>query len=258
MNALLSGHEATPFARQLRGALVAALARAGDPTRAAAQKAYMKSTMDCHGVAMAEVKKIAKEVAKKHPPKTTEQWQEACLYVWHAAEKREERYFCEEWTGLAIARAWQVPALMPMYEDMIVSGAWWDLVDWLAAHRVGTLLLKYRAVLAPVLRAWSTDDNIWKRRTAILSQIRHKADTDFAFLQAVIEPSLEVAEGGRARPGGSDLRQRTAMDDFFLRKAIGWALREYGAVDGDAVRAWVKENEARLSGLSRREALKHL
>ena len=247
--------EASPFAQTLRTELVAALSRAGDPAKAVQQKAYMKSTMDYHGVAMVEVKRIATALAKKHPPKTTEQWQEACLHIWRAAKKREERYFCEVWTGQSAARAWQVPGLVPMYEDMIVSGAWWDLVDWLAAHRMGTLLLKHRDAIAPVLRAWSTDDNIWKRRTAILSQLRHKGETDFAFLVEVIEPSLEVSVGARQRPAGAIAR--SATDDFFLRKAIGWALREHVRSDRAAVVSWVKANEARLSGLSRREALKH-
>jgi 3-methyladenine DNA glycosylase AlkD len=235
--------------RAVQRALRTAFAAAGSPERAAAQQAYMKSAMPFFGVPMAEVKRIAKEIAKQHPPKTPESWQHTCLRVWREAEHREERYFCETWSGLTLAKKWQTPSLMPMYEEMIVSGAWWDLVDWLAAHRVGGLLARHRAEVAPVLRRWSIDDNLWRRRTAILSQLRHKGDTDFGFLVDVITPSLEPSIAGT---------QRTATEKFFLRKAIGWALRAHSDVDADAVAEWVAEQGDALSGLSRREALKHL
>ena len=86
---------------------------------------------------------------------------------------------------------------------------------------------------------WSRDENMWKRRSAILCQIKAKAATDLDLLYACIEPSLDSTE-------------------FFLRKAIGWALREYGWTDPAEVRRYVAANEARLSGLSRREALKNI
>jgi hypothetical protein len=120
-------------------------------------------------------------------------------------------------------------------------------VDWLAAHRVGGLLATHRSQVAPVLRRWSVDENLWRRRAAIISQLRHKGDTDFAFLTEVIRPSLEPSIAGT---------QRNATEKFFLRKAIGWALRAYS--DADAVAEWVAEQGDALSGLSRREALKHL
>ena len=81
--------------------------------------------------------------------------------------------------------------------------------------------------------------NIWKRRSAILIQLKAKEQTDLDFLYACIEPSLDSKE-------------------FFLRKAIGWALRQYAWTDPVEVRRYVVANEARLSGLSRREALKNL
>lgn len=235
--------------RDVQRALRIAFAAAGSPERAAAQQAYMKSAMPFFGVPKAEVQNISKTIAKQNPPKTSESWQHTCLLVWREARHREELYFCETYTGLTLAKKWQTPSLMPMYEEMIVSGAWWDLVDWLAAHRVGGLLASHRTEVAPVLRRWSVDDNLWRRRTSIISQLRHKADTDFGFLKDVITPSLEPAIAGT---------QRNATEKFFLRKAIGWALRAYAYVDADAVAEWVAEQGDALSGLSRREALKHL
>jgi 3-methyladenine DNA glycosylase AlkD len=225
-------------ASALRAELISAFTFAGDPERARQQQAYMKSTMPCFGVPMAEVKRISKELSRRHQPSTVEDFQRVALDVWHAAQHREERYFCETWTGMTTAKRWQTPALLPMYEEMIVTGAWWDLVDWLAVHRVGDILLKHRAETRSVLNTFAHDDNLWKRRTAILSQNKHRQATDFQWLCAVIMPSIDSSE-------------------FFLRKAIGWALREYADVDAAAVLAFVATHKDRLSGLSKREALKH-
>lgn len=222
----------------LQQELRAALKQAGSPHRAVEQKLYMKSTMDFYGVPMPGVRQISKELAAKHSPATVEQWRDAGLLIWRGAEKREERYFCDTWTGLRVAKPWQTPDVISMYEEMIVTGAWWDLVDGIATHRIGDLLLRHRAAVAPTLRAWSVGDDLWKRRTAILSQNRHKQATDFAFLQEMMAPSLSSTE-------------------FFLRKAIGWALRDYAKVDANAVYVYVAAHKDQLSGLSKREALKH-
>lgn len=222
----------------LRAELIAAFQRAGDPERAAQQQRYMKSSMPYFGVPMDDVKRISKAVTRAHPPANVDAFERTTLEVWRAAEHREERYFCETWTGMT-TKHWQTPALLPMYTEMIVTGAWWDLVDWLAIHRVGGLLLTHRQAMKPALEAFAHDDNMWKRRTAILSQNRHKEATDFAWLCAVITPSID-------------------SDEFFLRKAIGWALREYAAIDPTAVLAFVATHKDRLSGLSKREALKHV
>ena len=87
--------------------------------------------------------------------------------------------------------------------------------------------------------AWSAADDMWKRRSAIMCQLRAADRTDRDFLYACIEPSLTSKE-------------------FFLRKAIGWALRQYARTDPTEVRRYVEENAGRLSPLSRREALKHI
>ncbi len=227
-----------PQARALRHELVAALGAAGNPHRAVEQKLYMKSAMDFHGVPKPTVQKISQELSTKYAPTSMAQWQATALFLWRNTEKREERYFVDVWTGLRVAKPWQIPSTINMYEEMIATGAWWDLVDPIATHRIGTLLLNHRPALAPVLLAWSVDDDFWKRRTAILSQNRHKERTDFGFLAAVIEPSLDSKE-------------------FFLRKAIGWALREHAKTDAAAVVDYVVAHKDRLSGLSKREALKH-
>jgi 3-methyladenine DNA glycosylase AlkD len=122
---------------------------------------------------------------------------------------------------------------------MIVDGAWWDHVDAIVTQRFWPILQSDRDAMKTAMLAWSRDDNMWKRRSAILCQIKAKAATDLDFLYACIEPNLDSTE-------------------FFLRKAIGWALRQYAWTDPAEVKRYVAANETRLSGLSRREALKNI
>lgn len=93
--------------------------------------------------------------------------------------------------------------------------------------------------MKPLMRRWSTDANLWKRRVSIICQLKFKRETDLNLLYANIEPNL----GDR---------------DFFIRKAIGWALRQYAWTDPVEVARYVRENERRMSALSRREALKNI
>jgi 3-methyladenine DNA glycosylase AlkD len=124
-----------------------------------------------------------------------------------------------------------------------VTGAWWDLVDAIATRHVGDVLARFRPEVTPLLRTWAQDDDLWLRRTAVLAQLKHKDQTDTELLREVLEANLEGSLHGR---------------DFFIRKALGWALREHARTDPDWVRAFVAAHEDRLSGLTRREALKHL
>jgi 3-methyladenine DNA glycosylase AlkD len=121
---------------------------------------------------------------------------------------------------------------------MIVTGAWWDFVDEIAPRFVGPLRISYPDTVTPLLRDWATDADRWRRRSSVICQIGAKADTDLALLAYAIEANV-------------------ADRDFFLRKAIGWALRHHARTDPDWVRAFVDAHPD-LSGLSRREALKHL
>jgi 3-methyladenine DNA glycosylase AlkD len=128
---------------------------------------------------------------------------------------------------------------LPMYEEMITTGAWWDYVDAIASHRLGPLLRRFPREMRREMLAWSRGDDLWKRRSAILCQLTFKKDTDLDLLYACIEPSLDSKE-------------------FFLRKAIGWALRQYAWTDPAEVKRYVRAHAAALSGLSRREALKNV
>lgn len=219
--------------------LRAAFQEAADPTRAAAMQAYMKSAMPYHGVPLPTVRALCKAGFAEVPLPSAEAWQGLALALWRAAAFREERYAAIILTGDRRARAFQAPATLPMYEEMIVGGAWWDYVDEIATHRLGSLLARHPAPIRAAMLAWSRSDDLWKRRSSIICQTTRKADTDVDLLYACIEASL----GSR---------------EFFLRKAIGWALRQYARTDPEEVRRYVAANHDRLSPLSRREALRRI
>ena len=223
----------------LRADLVARLTAAGDPARAEGQQRYMKSELPFHGVRVPEVRRLIKAVIRDHPLADPGAWEETVLGIWREATHREQRYGAVELAYARPYRQWLRPDRLAMLEEMVVTGAWWDYVDHLAGKHMGHLLATHPAEIRPVLLAWAEDEDIWRRRTAILAQLKFKDRTDQDLLFALIEPSIERKE-------------------FFLRKAIGWALREYSKTRPRVVTRYVVANRNRLSPLSRREAMKAL
>jgi 3-methyladenine DNA glycosylase AlkD len=219
--------------------LRAALREVADPARAPAMQAYMKSSMPYHGVPTPALRTLCKRVFADVALPTAEEWRRQVLAIWQGAEFREERYAAIDLAGIRRAAPFQTLAALPMYEEMIVSGAWWDYVDAIASHRIGLLLRRFPDQMKPIMREWSLSDDLWKRRTSIICQLGFKAETDLELLYACIEPSLSSRE-------------------FFLRKAIGWALRQHAWTDSAEVVRYVSANQDRLSPLSRREALKNV
>jgi 3-methyladenine DNA glycosylase AlkD len=222
----------------LAAAMRSRLAAAANPERAPGMQTYMKSEMPYRGVSAPEMRAIAKRVIAEHPLSSCDEWRAAILELWRGAQFREERYAAMELIAHRGHRDCRTPEVLPMYEELITTGAWWDYVDEVA-HHVAELLRKYPDEMRPVMRAWSTDENLWKRRVSIICQISFKKDTDLELLYATIEPNV-------------------AERNFFIRKAIGWALRAYAWTDPKEVARYVAANESRLSGLSRREALKNI
>jgi len=202
-------------------------------------QAYMKSAMPYLGVSAVPLRAVGKRVFDAHPLPDAETWRNQCLAIWRGARYREEWYAAIELTGHRYYREFQTRATLPMYEEMIVTGAWWDVVDSIASHRLGALLRTDRAFMRRKMLQWSRGPDMWKRRGSILCQLAFKEDTDLALLFACIDPSLGSSE-------------------FFLRKAIGWALRQYAWTGPGEVRRYVRQHESRLSPLSRREALKNI
>lgn len=219
------------------------IAEAGDPERAPGMQAYMKSTMPFRGVSAVPLRRICRTVLDAHGLPDRATWERAVRALWDDASYREERYAAIALSGHRRYRDFQDAATLDLYRHLVVTGAWWDLVDDIAVHRVGPVLRSDPATVTPVMRAWARDDDLWLRRTAVLCQLASKTATDTALLADVLAANLEGSPHGR---------------EFFIRKAVGWALREYAKTDPDWVLAFVAEHDADLSGLTRREALKHL
>lgn len=227
------------------------LSALGDPDRAVAQQKYMKSAMPYRGVTSGELRAFLRPLLRDPTLQMTSraQWEATVLTLWDGAQFREERYAATALLGARHYRPWCDPELLPLLRHLIVTGAWWDHVDDLASHHVGPILLRHRAVVTPIMREWMVGDDLWLRRTAIIGQLTHKQDTDLALLSDAIEANLETDNSGERTAYGST---------FWIRKAIGWALRQHGRTDPDWVRNFVAAHADRMSGLSRREALKHL
>jgi 3-methyladenine DNA glycosylase AlkD len=206
------------------------LAARADPAKAPEMQAYMKSEMPFLGVQKPGRREVARIVFPAYPLDGFEAWRDTVLRLWREATYREERYLAIALARDGRYRSHRSAAALPMYEELIVTGAWWDFVDEVAIRLVGELELGF-------LRSWAIDADMWKRRTAIIAQIARKDGTDAQLLFDCIEPN----RGDR---------------EFFIRKGIGWALREYSKVDPDAVERYCDTHE--LSPLSRREALRIL
>jgi 3-methyladenine DNA glycosylase AlkD len=216
-----------------------ALLAGADPSKAAGMKAYMKSSMPYLGVSAVPLRALCKRIFGAHPVEDSATWQRDVLDLWRNASYREERYCALELAGDKRAKPFHGMAILPMVQEMITTGAWWDYVDGLASHRLGTMLEREPKPMKETMLAWSTSENMWMRRSSILCQLRFGERTDLDLLYACIEPSL-------------------ASKEFFLRKAIGWALRQYAWTDPKEVKRYVKAHEDELSGLSKREALKNV
>jgi 3-methyladenine DNA glycosylase AlkD len=223
----------------LVGALRDGLARLADPEKAPGMQAYMKSKLPYLGVTAPVQNRLFRSVFASHPLASFEQWYATILTLWREAEHREERYAAIALSGDHLYRSYHTLDALPLYEEMIVTGAWWDFVDGLASHQVGDLLRSYPEVMRGTMLAWSRDPDLWKRRSAILCQLGFKSSTDEELLFDCILANL-------------------AERQFFIRKAIGWALREYAKTGPDSVRHFLDEHRSELSPLSRREAEKHL
>ena len=214
-------------------ALRPALAEAAAPDKAEGMAAYMKSAMPFLGVPSPTVRKTVRTLAKTHPFKDVDQLHATVTLLWQGAGFREERYAAIMLTDSRLARGEM--GLLPFYAVVVETGQWWDFIDSVAPRLWG-LLHKHRESVDPLLREWSMHPNFWFRRAAIISQLPAKNETDTQLLTDILAVNLPDRE-------------------FFIRKAIGWALRQYARTDPNWVRSYVAGHQGQLSSLSRREAL---
>jgi 3-methyladenine DNA glycosylase AlkD len=226
---------------RLLDALRASFAAHADPASAPAMQAYMKSALPFHGIAAPLRRELAAAAVRAHPLPDSVALADAMRTLWRGARYREERYAAMELARTGVHARLFDASLLPVYEEMIVSGAWWDYCDDISGTALARLLREQPRTMKPLLQRWARGDDLWLRRAAMLCQRRMKEGFDAELFYACILPSI-----GNGR----------FADEFFIRKGIGWALRERSYAAPDEVRAFLREYDAQLAPLTRREAMK--
>jgi len=224
---------------ELVRAIRCGLSELGDPERALAQQRYMKSEIPFRGVTLPQLRGLLRPLLRNWQPVSRPSWKATVLELWDNVAYREERYAALTIAEHKTARQWLDVKSVPLFRHLIVTGAWWDHVDEVAQHLLGVALADHRSDLTPVVYEWATDGELWVRRAAVVCQVGHRDVLDEGLLRHVVEANIDDTS-------------------FWLRKAIGWALRDYARVNPNWVRAEVVRLGGRLSGFSRREAMKHL
>lgn len=222
----------TRYAAEAVERIVAALSAGRDAKRAAAMSAYMRGQFPFLGVQTSE-RRALHRAALRGMPAPSEADLASFARALYALPEREYQYVAVDHLVLWVDRCG--PGFLAVAEELITTKSWWDTVDGLAAQVVGPLVLRFPE-LAPEMDRWIEDANLWLRRSALLHQLKYKSRTDADRLFRYCE-------------------LRSGDPDFFIRKAIGWALREYSKTDPAAVQAFIARNETKLSGLSRREGM---
>lgn len=212
--------------------LRAAFEPEADPLRAAGTTAYMRHQFPFFGMLTADRRRLARKAMDGLPAPDEDELAAVARALW-AEPEREFQHTGSDYLRAHVGVAG--PGFIEVVRELVITKSWWDTVDALAAHTAGPLVRSHPE-LVETMDEWIAADDIWLARTAILHQLDYKEATD---------------AGRLFRYCG----QRAPDREFFLRKAIGWALRQYAAVDPEAVDAFVASTPE-LSALSVREAMK--
>jgi 3-methyladenine DNA glycosylase AlkD len=207
--------------------------QAADSAIASAKGAYMRHQFTFIGLQKPLRSEIQKIAFSLHPPRSEKELIEGLETLWKQ-EHREFHYAACDF-AYQFRRLWS-PSILIAFENMIRCHSWWDTVDLIASKLVGTLLSSH-PILIPEMDKWIKDDYLWIRRSALLHQLNWKQKTDTKRLF-----------------GYCSMLQHE--QDFFIRKAIGWVLRQYSKTNPQAVQQFVRQTQ--LSPLSIREASKYL
>jgi len=197
-------------------------------------KKYLKNQFEFFGL-----RKVKREAAEKEFFSLNElpsygQLDSFIGYLWNQPE-REFQHF-----GLIMTKKYlknATPDFISVIENMIKVKSWWDTVDFVAAHHAGGFFKKFPDLVSNRTRIWMDSGNMWLQRSALLFQLKYKKETDFELMQSYI---LELA----------------GSKEFFIRKAIGWVLREYSKTDPERVIKFTES--APISNFSKKEAMKWL
>jgi len=200
--------------------------------KAKPMKRYMKDRYEYYGIQTALRKEIARAFfAEKGLPREKE-LEEIIKELWRWPQ-REYQYFALDVLEKRIKKSEK--EIIALLENLIITKSWWDTVDRIAQKLVGVLFQKHPELIIPHTKHWMDSGNIWLQRTALLFQLKYKKETNVEMLFGFIE-------------------QLAGSEEFFIQKAIGWALREYSKTDAETVISFIAQNQ--LAPLSVREGLK--
>jgi 3-methyladenine DNA glycosylase AlkD len=205
-----------------------------DPGRAVQMSAYMRHKSAFYGIAAPIRKEISREFIRNNGLPGKEQLESLVDYAWKQPE-REWQYAVMEILERFARKGDE--ALLPVAEFMITQKSWWDTVDYIAPNIAGAVLKKHPERIPYQTERWMNSGNLWLQRACLLFQLKYRNETDQELLFRLCE-------------------RLSDHKDFFIRKAIGWALREYAKRNPGAVLEFV--NSHTLSPLSRKEALKRI
>jgi 3-methyladenine DNA glycosylase AlkD len=201
---------------------------------AAAMAQYMRNQFAFFGIKAPQRKELLKQFWREQGPPPLAQANEIVRDLW-ARPERECQY--STLFLLEKMRKKLPESTIDLIEELIVTKSWWDTIDFLSSHEAGYYFRQFPATRSTHLARWRQSEDFWLRRSAILFQLKYKKGTDTELLFAILKENL-------------------GSDEFFINKAIGWALREYSKVNETAVTHFVQNTP--LHPLSEREALKWL
>jgi len=206
-----------------------------NPAQAVPMKKYMRDQFEYLGIKSPQIAALNKEFINEHGLPPIAQLDKISRELW-SLPQREFQYAAMSLMGRLEKKV--EPEFITTIEYLLVTKSWWDTVDALASHAVGTQFKRFSDVREKYLKKWRKSDNFWLRRTTLLFQLDYKKETDFDLLCELIKENL-------------------GSDEFFINKAIGWALRQYAHTNPVPVKKFVKATKE-LHPLSRREALKNI
>ena len=213
-----------------------AFSSADNPKIAAPMSAYMKNHFPFHGITSQHRTELLKDLLSKENLPEHNDLPLICRQLWQLPQRE---YTYAALTLMTKFHKKLTPTDIPWLIDLVTQKSWWDSVDTLAGSVLSTLVNRLPDTLWPNFEPLISADNFWLNRTAIIVQLKMRDKTDTDFLTAAILPHMHSKE-------------------FFLRKAIGWSLRQYARHNPQWVIDFVQQHQELLSGLSKREALKRL
>lgn len=198
--------------------------------------AYMKNNFEFYGLKSPLRKQIQRPylLKKTLPPKDVAI--EILLKTWEKPQREWQYFGCE---FIAKYKKELAPEDLNWIQHIITHKSWWDSVDFISSHLLGAYFGQFPERIMPTIEEWAKTDHLWLHRSLLLFQLKYKKQTQTDILENVILLWIDRKE-------------------FFIRKAIGWVLREYAKTDSKWVIDFVNKYKDRLSPLSKKEALKHL